>query len=442
MKSSIMTTALLMTGLWHAPVAHAFCGTYVGSPGVDLFSGASRVVLGRNGDETVLTFANDYQGSLQEFALVVPVPEILDEDSVKVIEPDALDRLAELTGPRLVEYTCADFEQMEMMWSEGGRLGCGCASEESFMMADSAFDDAENSLDVTVESEFSAGEYDLTVLSSEDSADLITWLQREGYGVTEEAETLLGEYIESGVYFLAAKVRLEKVPTEPGPVGLPYLSPLQIRYTETTIGLPIRLGTLNSPGTQDLLLTTMTPVDQGSIAISNYPRVEIEDECMWDEERHGPLHEMMDEAMTEAVNEAGGAAWTQAYSWSAASCDPCPPGGALEQDTVDLFGVEGAAMDIQLTHLWVRYAADAVKTDLAMYADGEAWTQNQFRYIQYKEELESRFIICGEEGFEEDPGTCPHDSERRRESSIPMAPAGLLVLGGAAAVALRRRRRD
>ena len=54
--------------------AHAFCGFYVGKADAKLFNEASQVILVRDGDRTVISMRNDFQGDLSEFALVVPVP--------------------------------------------------------------------------------------------------------------------------------------------------------------------------------------------------------------------------------------------------------------------------------------------------------------------------------------------------------------------------------
>ena len=48
-----------------APAALAFCGFYVAKADAKLFNKASQVVLVRDGDRTVLTMANDFQGRSQ-----------------------------------------------------------------------------------------------------------------------------------------------------------------------------------------------------------------------------------------------------------------------------------------------------------------------------------------------------------------------------------------
>lgn len=84
--------------------ALAFCGFYVAKADTSLYNQASQVAIARDGDRTVLTMANDYQGEVQDFALVVPVPTVITEAQVNVAEGTIMDRLDAFSAPRLVEY--------------------------------------------------------------------------------------------------------------------------------------------------------------------------------------------------------------------------------------------------------------------------------------------------------------------------------------------------
>ena len=61
-------------------------------------------MLVRDGDRTVLTMANDFQGSLKEFAVVVPVPTFLKREQIHVGDKALVDHLDAYSAPRLVEY--------------------------------------------------------------------------------------------------------------------------------------------------------------------------------------------------------------------------------------------------------------------------------------------------------------------------------------------------
>ncbi|MEM8612519.1 MAG: DUF2330 domain-containing protein, partial [Cyanobacteria bacterium P01_H01_bin.105] len=88
--------------------AHAFCGFYVAKADTELYNKASQVAIARDRNHTVLTMGNDYQGDVSAFALVVPVPTVINEDQVDVAEKVVLDRLDAFSAPRLVEYFDSD----------------------------------------------------------------------------------------------------------------------------------------------------------------------------------------------------------------------------------------------------------------------------------------------------------------------------------------------
>src|SRR4029079_6581995 len=81
-----------------------FCGFYVAKADAKLFNRASQVVLARHDDKTVLTMANDYKGELREFAIVVPVPAVLERGQIRVGDRSLVEHLDAYSAPRLVEY--------------------------------------------------------------------------------------------------------------------------------------------------------------------------------------------------------------------------------------------------------------------------------------------------------------------------------------------------
>ncbi len=100
---SRLLIAIAILGFTIQP-AQAFCGFYVAKADSDLYNQASQVIIARDGQRTVLTMANDYQGNVKDFALVVPVPVILKAEQVHVNEAKITKRLDDFSAPRLVEY--------------------------------------------------------------------------------------------------------------------------------------------------------------------------------------------------------------------------------------------------------------------------------------------------------------------------------------------------
>ncbi len=102
-RHSTALALALATALW-APPAHSFCGFYVAAGDARLFNRSSKVVLVRDGDRTVLTMANDFRGDPKQFAIVIPVPVVLEKGQIQVGEPALIDHLDAYSAPRLVEY--------------------------------------------------------------------------------------------------------------------------------------------------------------------------------------------------------------------------------------------------------------------------------------------------------------------------------------------------
>ncbi|HTJ47729.1 MAG TPA: DUF2330 domain-containing protein, partial [Kofleriaceae bacterium] len=96
--------ALAVTLVLAPRAARAFCGFYVDGAGTKLFNNATQVVLMRDGTRTVLAMQNNYQGPPEAFAMVVPVPVVLQKGDVKTLDRAIFDRVDALDAPRLVEY--------------------------------------------------------------------------------------------------------------------------------------------------------------------------------------------------------------------------------------------------------------------------------------------------------------------------------------------------
>ena len=83
--------------------AHAFCGFYVSGASSSLYNDATMVVMMRSGTKTVLSMQNSYQGPPEAFAMVVPVPEVLQKDNVRTLPREIFAAVDTLAAPRLGE---------------------------------------------------------------------------------------------------------------------------------------------------------------------------------------------------------------------------------------------------------------------------------------------------------------------------------------------------
>lgn len=410
--------------------AHAFCGAYLGSADASLVNHDSRVILGRDAGTTTLTLAADVEASTDDFALVLPVPTVLSEDDVAVVDPALVQFVFDWSAPRSVAYSCEDAREKVEYGADVASLGCygyetSFSSKSDGGLAPAGEADASG---VTVEAEFSEAEYDIVVLSATGAEGLQAWLDLHGYTVPDAAAPVLQDYIDAGVYFLAARVDLKAVPA-----GRTWLSPLQIRYPAESLGLPIRIGTTVAEGTQEVVVVTLT--EGGGTGISNYPEAVVKDECMWDAQADGDLVRFYGDRVEAAVAKAGGAAWILEHRWPLGQkCDPCTSPQAF--DAADLAALGAPEWGTVLTRLRMRYTPELADQDLVLYESGIGRTA-QTRFIAYDEQLEYLLRVCGE-GWVEDPGECPDEGRAARGCSVPARPvlAGVVL----ALVGLLRRR--
>src|SRR6476620_9787559 len=104
MRRMLFAITLVSIVASSASAVLGFCGFYVAKADTKLFNKASQVVLVRDGDRTVMTMANDFKGDPREFAVVIPVPTVLEKGQIHVGEKALIDHLDAYSSPRLVEY--------------------------------------------------------------------------------------------------------------------------------------------------------------------------------------------------------------------------------------------------------------------------------------------------------------------------------------------------
>ena len=239
--------------------ARAFCGFFVAGGDAKLFNNATQVVLMRKGNRTVLSMQNNYQGPPESFAMVVPVPVVLQKENVKTLPFDVFDRVDPLAAPRLVEYWEQDPCQPPMPPHARAGVGDGAWSGGRRRPRKRSKD-----LGVKIEAKFVAGEYEILILSARDSSGLETWLRQEKYKIPQGAAAALAPYVRDKSKFFVAKVDIKKV--KRNAQGGVQLSPLRFHYDADELRLPVRLGLLNAGGKQDLIVYVIHPTARFEVA--------------------------------------------------------------------------------------------------------------------------------------------------------------------------------
>ncbi len=352
--------------------AWAFCGFYVAKADAALFNQASQVIIAREGDRTVVTLANDYKGDLDEFAIVIPVPVVLQEEQVNVGEPQIIQRLDDFSAPRLVEYydpdPCQPRERRVVVPSNNIPVPNVAAANS----------EGDQDLGVTIEAKFSVGEYDILILSAQESSGLETWLNQNGYRIPPNAQPLLQPYIRDQMKFFVAKVNLDEFEQS----DFSQLRPLQMAYESPKFMLPIRLGMANAQSDQDLLVYILSP--QGQTELTNYRTVKIPSDkeipvFVQDEFEH-----FYRDMFQKAYDDQGRSVAFLEYAWNMQSCDPCSAPiltpAELKQAGVFWGDPNTFSSPVFITRLHIRYDRDHFPEDL----DFQATPNQEFfqgRYI-------------------------------------------------------------
>jgi hypothetical protein len=377
MQRTILFLALLVISAISAQPAYSFCGFYVAKADTKIFNKASQVVLVRQDDKTVITMVNDFKGDPKEFAVVIPVPTLIEKGQIHIGDKKIVDHLDAYTSPRLVEYYDGSPCHLALMERRMSLDAAAPAAKSSLGRAEA--------LGVTVQAQYTVGEYDIVILSATQGQGLQTWLKENGYRLPKGASEVLGSYIKQKMHFFVAKVNLQ----EQSKLGYSSLRPIQVAYESPKFMLPLRLGTLNADGHQELFIYTLT--QKGRVEPTNYRSIKLPsgmDLPIYIKTRFKDFYrDMFDQQVKRADMRA---VFTE-YAWDMNWCDPCAaePLSIAELRDLGVFwqageknlrGPAAGARDVFVTRMHLRYDGQHFPEDLVLQ---ETADRNNFqaRYV-------------------------------------------------------------
>ena len=208
-----LTAGVILVGLLLMPSATALAdGGFFIDIDQDIYQPSQKAVIFFADGREDLILSVRYEGNADEFAWVIPIPA---RPNVEVADPELFWELADLTRVRV--------------GPESGGLAPGMVSLEG--------------PGVDVLEEKVVGPYDVAILSAEDPAALVDWLNFNGYSFSEASEGIVAEYIRKGWYFVA-----NKISTGEAASGLAEgtIEPLIVSFESDRIVYPLRITSVSS----------------------------------------------------------------------------------------------------------------------------------------------------------------------------------------------------
>src|SRR5207302_5758421 len=188
--------------------------------------------------------------------------------------------------------------------------------------------------------------------------------------------------------FFVAKVNAKKVKFQNGQA---VLSPLRFHYDSESFTLPVRLGLMNSSGTQDLIVTVIA---KSRYALANSPNVLMPSNVRLSERAQPQFGAIYAELVARTFKKNPGAAITE-FAWEGAlpppqvttqqgvygvTCDPCPPPHPVDDPLAKYLGADvlpglksdqdiaAFAHSATFTRLHLRYTKESLSDDLVFKA--------------------------------------------------------------------------
>jgi hypothetical protein len=381
---SILAVAIAFNG-------YSFCGFYVAKADTKLFNKTSQVIICRNGEKSTITMSSDFEGDVKDFAMVVPVPVVLEQKDIRVVDRYIFDKLDNYSAPRLVEYYDTDPCYKPHYYDYAGAYPA--ANRSAMKMELESVADSDDTYKVKIEARYNVGEYEILILSAKESGGLEMWLNDNGYKIPAGAKEVLDPYIKSNMKFFVSKVNLGEYKNQ----GSVPLRPLQITFNSPKFMLPIRLGMANAESEQDMIVYAYSKT--GRIETTNYRTVPVATDMkvpLFVQQDFGPFYK---DLYTKSWKRENKNVVFLEYAWDVSPmqgvfCDPCVGDPPMVQELKDV-GVDWLESKGQDYHTGGNvYAGNIYFTRLHITYGRETFPQDlMFQETPNKQRFQARYVL-------------------------------------------------
>lgn len=230
--SIVACVAALCVSVFTASQANACGGFFCQQVPID--QAGEQIIFRKDGIFVTAMVLIQYTGEAEEFSWVVPVSGI---PELSVGSDAVFASLETATRPQFILETNG-----QRCPSDGVDFDFGGGAPTS----DSA-GDADDGVDVL--ERLAVGPFDVEVITSNDAGALATWLDTNGYELTERGEELIGPYVNEGKNFVALKLRQDQ--------GVGDIEPLIMRCQTGNATIPIRLTAVAAQDNMGVLVWLM-----------------------------------------------------------------------------------------------------------------------------------------------------------------------------------------
>lgn len=209
------TLVVLVVAMLAAAESWAFPGLAVSVSGKRPTISKTELVVMQHAEVSIVTLAVEYQGPVERFALLLPVPRDVERRRLRTVKHEFIARLEQLTAPRVFEF----WEQdpcvpgaPEQAWQEKVPVkNRGFLTPEVMPPRDAHYQ-VPNELSIPEVPVFKEAEdeFSYRLLRPKSAAELRAWLEKRGYRVEAAALDPLFGVLGAEVQLLVAEVVVER----------------------------------------------------------------------------------------------------------------------------------------------------------------------------------------------------------------------------------------
>jgi hypothetical protein len=188
-----------------------------------------RAIIIYNENMETMILQVKFSGNAIDFAWVVPVASLPEENSIQLESDSIFTQLHDMTQPKVYRYNSAKL-------GGGGHRG---------------WDNSEpieeiNNAQIQVWQNASVGPYEVNVISGNSSQALKDWLNAHGYNYAQASDEILDFYIQKKWYFMATKVIVDDQPADKNTTYQAGLPALKVSFSAEEPVFPLRISEISS----------------------------------------------------------------------------------------------------------------------------------------------------------------------------------------------------